>query len=961
LDYLEQVKKRFEDNKEVYGKFLDIMKDFQSRILETSGVIRRVSELFKGERNLIMGFNAFLPEGYKITEAMYQNELQRQREKAQAVQARTSLRSSKRAAPPPRAIQPSAAAAANSKKPPELEYAKNYVSKIRKRFKHSPKTYQQFLNILQNYQEEQKTVKEVYEQVQRLFQGHNDLLEEFARFLPDPDAPAVPEPLPRNVKPSRNIARKPPRRGSKDEGEPPQVRRDKPRFFSGPGYKDEMEFFKQLKSRMPQTQWEDFLKLLNMFNQNIVNAMELKVMTRDLFQKPQRICNQNAKRRANDPDPGSETPDLYEGVMKFLGMLCGSTTIFDGKKAAPKELHRPSPDHLAGPSYLCRPQTNLWVCSGRLDPGWEWVDSVCNDQFGLNPLGSEQSAVLTNTHEMALFRAEDERYELDVMIGRTTMAMRQLEAVAHELSTLTRAEKQAFEVNEKVGMLPMRQIQKIYGEHGNEMIDTLYENPAAAVPIVLARIKQKDLEFRTVRHQQNRLWQEVFEQNYHKALDHRSYAFKVQDKKALHTKTILQALRDQVGGITVEYGIPLQDTQLWSVLKTRIAEEVDQEEVAVMTAWWEGWLTPFLGSEVMGGDFGTPGKDTGRSRRTATKDVASGEYKVLYVNHTMATVLRLHQMLHNRMIEATRMATDEMNEAGPSTENQMLGPGTPRDSAGLSLSPQYERTAIANRRQNPFQTFISDLLSMLRGTLDLNKYEDECRTLLGTSSYKLFTLDKLIPRLIKETNNLCTSEGWHRIRAAWNASNGISEESVKMEPLTREQYRQRMSEEFGTNCFEVRYDPAAHGMTIAPVPLDEYVEAPSPIVARRNKPAKTERKSIIEEAVRQETAAEQAEGNGTHQEAAPDTDGGADAGTGGEEEQAGEGVKEEDEAMCNDEAESEQDKDHGAEDEDPSDVAPGDGTEEDDIHLSQDEQIIRRPTLNVGNEAAPEDSDESDN
>jgi histone deacetylase complex regulatory component SIN3 len=41
------------------------------------------------------------------------------------------------------------AAAAAAKKPPELEYAKSYVSKIRKRFKHSPKTYQQFLNILQ--------------------------------------------------------------------------------------------------------------------------------------------------------------------------------------------------------------------------------------------------------------------------------------------------------------------------------------------------------------------------------------------------------------------------------------------------------------------------------------------------------------------------------------------------------------------------------------------------------------------------------------------------------------------------------------------------------------------------------------------------------------------------------------------------------------------------------------------
>merc|ERR1712227_738138 len=110
------------------------------------------------------------------------------------------------------------------------------------------------------------------------------------------------------------------------------------------------------------------------------------------------------------------------------------------------------------------------------------------------------------------------------------------------------------------------------GEHGNEMVDLLYETPAAAIPIILARLKQKDMEYRTVRHQQNRIWQAVFEENYHKALDHRSYAFKVQDKKALHTKSILLALRESPTGISVEYPVPNEDTQLWSVLKEMIKE-----------------------------------------------------------------------------------------------------------------------------------------------------------------------------------------------------------------------------------------------------------------------------------------------------------------------------------------------------------------------------------------------------
>lgn len=35
--------------------------------IDTTGVIARVKELFKGHRNLILGFNTFLPKGYEIT------------------------------------------------------------------------------------------------------------------------------------------------------------------------------------------------------------------------------------------------------------------------------------------------------------------------------------------------------------------------------------------------------------------------------------------------------------------------------------------------------------------------------------------------------------------------------------------------------------------------------------------------------------------------------------------------------------------------------------------------------------------------------------------------------------------------------------------------------------------------------------------------------------------------------
>ncbi|ODV89930.1 hypothetical protein CANCADRAFT_1662 [Tortispora caseinolytica NRRL Y-17796] len=66
LSYLDQVKVQFQNQPDVYNRFLDIMKDFKSQSIDTPGVIDRVSNLFAGHPNLIQGFNTFLPPGYRI-------------------------------------------------------------------------------------------------------------------------------------------------------------------------------------------------------------------------------------------------------------------------------------------------------------------------------------------------------------------------------------------------------------------------------------------------------------------------------------------------------------------------------------------------------------------------------------------------------------------------------------------------------------------------------------------------------------------------------------------------------------------------------------------------------------------------------------------------------------------------------------------------------------------------------
>jgi histone deacetylase complex regulatory component SIN3 len=60
------VKAKFDGQPKVYNQFLHTMKDFKAQTIDTKGVIDRVSELFREDKDLIFGFNTFVPPGFKI-------------------------------------------------------------------------------------------------------------------------------------------------------------------------------------------------------------------------------------------------------------------------------------------------------------------------------------------------------------------------------------------------------------------------------------------------------------------------------------------------------------------------------------------------------------------------------------------------------------------------------------------------------------------------------------------------------------------------------------------------------------------------------------------------------------------------------------------------------------------------------------------------------------------------------
>jgi paired amphipathic helix protein Sin3a len=192
------------------------------------------------------------------------------------------------------------------RKQPEFDHARNYVKKIKLRFGSQPQVYKAFLEILHTFHREQHTIQDVYAQVAKLFANHPDLLSEFAQFLPDPNIHNGPDDAGgnANVQQSRPSARggrarltepavaQPAPVAPRPRAQPaPRARNDTQAQDKGSyGTFEELSFFFRIKqaltdnNRDPQSDaYQEFLKCLMLFNQDIITRQELYMLVKELL------------------------------------------------------------------------------------------------------------------------------------------------------------------------------------------------------------------------------------------------------------------------------------------------------------------------------------------------------------------------------------------------------------------------------------------------------------------------------------------------------------------------------------------------------------------------------------------------------------------------------------------------------------------------------------------------------
>ncbi|KAG1884813.1 uncharacterized protein F5891DRAFT_1133125 [Suillus fuscotomentosus] len=584
LGYLDAVKVQFHDQPDVYNHFLDIMKDFKSGLIDTPGVIKRVSHLFNGHPDLIQGFNTFLPVGYRIE---CSSDPQQSSFITVTTPTGTMLQSTRDdswpsapIAPPPAVLAEPDANMYGSLDSSSIEPAVQYVQKIKQRCDEA--TYRRFLEILGKYHNTTDAVdeREVSAEIARLFKDDPDLRADFRIFMPEKSQALFDEaeesyitaPTGRRTRSNTPLDGKPVRRRTDPQPliEPsvPQKRKRKanerdtvsaapkaPSKLKQPPLPpsllppDDTHFFDRVKRALGNRDtYNEFLKLVNLFTQELIDTARLVREARN-FLGDAELMRQFREILGWDDRRERERWVLEESQQQQTWARAQGQ---GGSMVVPIRPGRVSAGLQLG-SYRRMPASEANVtCAGRD----EMCRAVLNDEWVSHPTWSSEDAGFIahkkNIYEEALHRSEEERHEYDFHVEAATRTIAILEPLAAKIAQLPLEERSAFKLKPNLGgsgkAVHARVIKKIYGrEAGLDVLQAMQDAPALAIPVVLMRLKEKEEEWKRAQREWNKVWREVDARNASRALDHAGIACKAADKKALSAKALvaqIEAARD---------------------------------------------------------------------------------------------------------------------------------------------------------------------------------------------------------------------------------------------------------------------------------------------------------------------------------------------------------------------------------------------------------------------------------
>lgn len=160
---------------------------------------------------------------------------------------------------------------------------------------------------------------------------------------------------------------------------------------------------------------------------------------------------------------------------------------------------------------------------------------------------------------------------------------------------------------------------------------------------------------------------------------------------------------------------------------------------------------------------------------------------VTYVSSAGYAFFRLHQIILDRLASARVLCAREKNSkdarggAAPSSsaasgagQKAVAGSSTAR--AGGNVKKESSEMVLDNDdrssegSESQYRHFVTALYGVLDQRLDSGRFEDECRELMGTSAYLLFTLDKVIQAAAKQLSIMAHDSTSIKLKNLWETA-----------------------------------------------------------------------------------------------------------------------------------------------------------------------------------------------
>ncbi|EYC36336.1 hypothetical protein Y032_0907g2974 [Ancylostoma ceylanicum] len=917
LSYLDQVKTQFADQPNVYTQFLDIMKDFKSQAIDTPGVITRVSRLFHGRSALIMGFNTFLPPGFEVRvigprititepsgntqvimnspepERAVEQEKEKEREEASLPSSRQLAEQSAESVqgtPTPAAIASSPSIVNTpilNHSSQDINEAIGYVNRIKARFANKPVVYKKFLDILHSYQrtvDQQartpQTEKVVLDEVTALFGEEPDLLEEFRHFLPGVHGLRGSSDVPWDNSEQKEVqaeiiissdSDEAPIREEISDSEPEQGARPKrkrrakavastarpvSRSSNTSIWKRDVDikevamsasvedivYFDKIRRSLDERKHDTFLRALNLYSASIISGSELLTMLENVFGNQAHLLDGLRRILGVEDDSNGASTTAGTIEQRFSSDLAHQIDYSSCKQLGVS--YRSLPDSFKRP-----------VCSGRTPLCYE----VLNDTWVSFPSWSSEDSTHVSSkktqYEEFIYRTEDERFELDIIIDVNKYAIESLELVRRRMERMTPAELDKFRLDEKLGgsspSLMLRAIKRIYGEHASKITEGIKRNPSMTIPKVLDRMRDKEKEWREAQVAMNRIWREQNEKHMMRSLDHQSNALRNSDSKWIKAKALLHHIEvmfderqqkseegqcEDVGPHMVmlypEDRSIVHDASNLIIHYVKRQSNIHKEEKNKIKNILRRCVTEWFGidDEEMsdGEENNDPSIDAAgppKKRRIGDgpedeppKLASTAHYRLVYGGNSLFLFFRIHQMICDRLgklklkhAEQMKIYEEELKVAAMQAELYRIhgkGCGSHEQNAsdtnnGLAIIKTPRRNPASN-----YADLLSEIKNLLDGNIDSNTFEDNVRLLFPIDGYLVTTIDKLIAMVGRQLHFLATgADGLETMKLyqKYRYEQPISVFSQSQKKTRIEEEYARSAETFFNcqNCFKI--------------------------------------------------------------------------------------------------------------------------------------------------------------